>query len=246
MQRPHILVPLPSSSDPDHKKFAVRHSYMNAISQAGGEPLCIVRPDTEELLSLLKGADGILLVGGCDIDPEYYREKNAGQSQEIDHQRDRVELSLVAHAREQGIPLLGICRGMQIINVAFGGSLYQDIATLMPGAEKHYLCKDEKGNDMPRNYLAHGVTITEGSLLSTVTERTTLEVNSLHHQGVHRLGSELRASAHAPDGLVEAIELSSPTDHPFLLGVEWHPEELKDEPSQQIFAAFIAAAQTKK
>ena len=243
MKRPRILIPLPSSNDPDHKKFAVRQSYVSAITEAGGEPLCIVRPNEDELSNLLTFVDGILLVGGCDIDPKQYHEENGGQSKEIDEKRDRVELSLGKHARAQNLPLLGICRGMQIINVAFGGSLYQDIATAMPSAVVHYFYKDENGNFIPRDHRAHRATITERTLLYATINTAAIEVNSLHHQGVHQLGTELLVSAHAPDGLVEAIELK---DHPFLLGIEWHPEELKDEPSQKIFAAFIKATQGKK
>ena len=243
MKHPRILIPLPASNDPEYKKFAVRQSYISAIAEAGGEPLCIVRPNEDELADLLTFGDGILLVGGCDIDPKQYHKQNLGQSKEINGERDRVELSLVKHARERNLPLLGICRGMQIINVAFGGSLYQDLATAMPGAAAHYFYKDENGNLIPRDHRAHPVTITEGTLLYAAVNTATTEVNSLHHQGVCRLGTELHASAHAPDGLVEAIEL---TGHPFLLGVEWHPEELKDEPSQKIFAAFIKATQGKK
>jgi putative glutamine amidotransferase len=201
-----------------------------------------VRPNEDELSDFLTFVDGILLVGGCDIDPKQYHEQNMGQSKEIDGGRDSVELSVVKHAREQNLPLLGICRGMQIINVAFGGSLYQDLATAMPGAVAHYFYKDENGNLIPRDHRAHHVTITEETLLYRTVNTATIEVNSLHHKGVCQPGTGLRVSAHAPDGLIEAIELP---DHPFLLGVEWHPEELVDEPSRKIFSAFIAAAQER-
>lgn len=240
MNRPRILIPLPAYNTTVPPKYGVKQSYIHAIGNAGGEPLCIVRPDDERLHGLLPLAAGILIVGGHDIDSEYYGEKNAGNTQNIDRDRDRVELTLVHLAVLDKIPLLGICRGMQAINVALGGSLYQDVQSEMQGALSHDHHKDkESGKNLPFSAIAHDVSIKDGSLLCKLTGKKKIAVNSLHHQGVKTLGEGLIASAFAPDGLIEAIEFS---DHPFALGIEWHPEELGDEASQKIFYAFIHAA----
>lgn len=241
MKSPRILIPLPTYDELTPAKYGVNQSYINAIVGSGGIPLCIARPSETSLHELLPLIDGILLVGGWDIDPERYGEHNTGLTEHIKPERDRVECTLVQFALTNRIPLLGICRGMQVINVALGGSLYQDLLTEMPGALNHDHGHEKSGEQKnPRAIPAHDVAITAETLLATITGQHRLTVNSLHHQGVKTLGNALIAGAVAPDGLVEAIELPN---HPFLLGVEWHPEELGDEPSQKIFTAFLAATQ---
>jgi putative glutamine amidotransferase len=240
MKRPRILIPLPAYDDLIPPKYGVKQAYTHAVACGGGEPLCVIRPDNERLIELLPFVDGIFIVGGHDIDSEYYGEENSDHVQNIDRGRDQVELTLVRLAVERRIPLFGICRGMQAMNVALGGSLYQDIGNEMIGALHHDYHKDRvTGKDLAHDFLAHDISIREGTLLARLTKKEKLAVNSLHHQGVKALGKDLVASAHAPDGLIEAIELP---DHPFALGVEWHPEELHDEASQKIFSAFIDAA----
>lgn len=243
MKRPHILIPLPAYDDMAPPKYGVKQSYIHAIADAGGEPLCIVRPDEARLVELLPFIDGIFLVGGHDIDSEYYGEENSGHTQHIDRSRDLVELALVSLAVKHHIPLLGVCRGMQAINVALGGSLYQDVLTEMPGALNHDHHMDKKtGKELSHAALAHDVSIKKNTLLHKLIGKENIGVNSLHHQGVKTLGNDLIASAIAPDGLIEAIELPR---HPFALGVEWHPEELPDKESKMIFAAFTNAAAKK-
>lgn len=242
MQLPYILIPLPFHRDVVPPRYKVTGSYPEAIVQAGGAPLYVTRPDEERLRKLLPLADGILLVGGHDIDPKRYNEKDTGYTREIDSERDRIELTLVRLALQHRIPLFGICRGMQVINVALGGSLYQDVVAEMAGAQDHDHHKDDAtGKDLPRDHQAHDVSVAAHTLLSAIIGKGPIGVNSLHHQGVKTLGKDLIASAIAPDGLVEAIELPG---HPFFLGVEWHPEDLTDEPSQKLFAAFIKAAKS--
>ena len=239
MDRPRILIPLPNHSDIVPSKYGINQSYIHAVTKNGGEPLCVIRPDAENMLGLLPLVSGILVVGGNDIDPEFYGQKNDGFARYVDRERDQTELTLVRLALKYQLPLLGICRGMQVINVALGGSLYQDVHEEMSGAlvHDHHAHGDTQ---LPRGcYLAHSVDVVEGTLLYRLVKEKTIKGNSLHHQGVKTLGKSLTASAIAPDGLVEAIEIS---DHPFGLGVEWHPEELIDAASQNIFTSFINAA----
>ena len=239
VNRPRILIPLAAYNTLLPPKYGVNQSYVRAITNNGGEAVCVIRPDAEQMLGLLPFMRGIFIVGGHDIDPEYYGEKSNAHLQNIDRERDQVELTLVHLAVKNHIPFLGICRGMQIMNVAMGGSLYQDIRSEMPGAIEHRYNKDAGGKDLSRSFLAHDVSIKSGTLLYKLIECDKIAVNSLHHQGVKTPGKGLISSAFAPDGLIEAVELP---EHPFALGVEWHPEELPDEASQKIFSAFIRAA----
>ncbi len=240
MKRPHILIPLPAYNATTPPKYGIKQTYANAVIRAGGEPICVVRPNDRRLSSLLPFIDGIFLVGGHDIDSEYYGEENSGHTQHIDRERDRVELALIRLAVKHRIPLLGVCRGMQAMNVAMGGSLYQDVLTEMPGALDHDRHIDKAtGKELPHGAFAHDVTVRAKTMLAKLVGASTIAVNSLHHQGVKTLGKRLIASAFAPDGLVEAIEMPS---HPFALGVEWHPEELTGKPAERIFSAFVKAA----
>ena len=137
MKRPLILIPLPAYNAATPPTYGIKQSYAQAVIRAGGEPLCVVRPDDKRLSSLLPFVGGIFLVGGHDIDSEYYGEENMGHTEHIDRERDRVELALIRLAVKRRFPLLGVCRGMQAMNVALGGSLYQDVLTEMQGAIDH-------------------------------------------------------------------------------------------------------------
>jgi len=155
----------------------------------------------------------------------------------VDVDRDQVELFLVHEAARRGLPFLGICRGIQLINVAMGGTLYVDIADQRPGSIQH----DYHG--YPRKYLAHSVSV-EDKRLAGILGSTQVEVTSFHHQGVEKLATAFRATAYAPDGLIEALELPG---YPFGLAVQWHPECMLDVPSMQnLFRAFIEASGNQK
>ncbi len=194
-------------------------SYLKAVEAAGGVPVMIpLGLSEDDLQSVVERMDGILLPGGGDIEPSVYQGQRHQTVSDIDEDRDRVELFLARTAVSQQKPLLSICRGMQVLNVALGGSLWEDVELLMPQAMHH-----EFVNSHPRNHLAHNVTIEADSLLAKQLGSTETAVNSLHHQGVRRLASALRATAVAPDGLIEGIEV---IDHPYAVGVQWHPENL--------------------
>jgi putative glutamine amidotransferase len=158
---------------------------------------------------------------------------------DVDVVRDRLEIALAQRVVKEGKPFLGICRGFQVLNVALGGSLYEDILDQHAGALKH-----DYFPNYPRTYLAHGMQVAAGSRLASILGVTALETNSLHHQGVRQVGDGLITTAHAPDGIAEAVELP---EHPFGLAVQWHPEWMQEHaPMRQLFQAFVAAARQAK
>lgn len=176
--------------------------------------------------------DGLLVSGGNDVDPLEYGETDAGRCGRIIPQRDKQEKAAIQWAMQRHMPLLCICRGMQILNVALGGSLYQEWSET-PGRIPHM-----KSN-YPMNGVAHFIQIDVGSALSRIVGTGTLGVNSFHHQAVKQVGEQLKAVATAEDGAIEAVEGQGPS---FLLGLQWHPEKMYDGPvQQQIFQAFIRA-----
>lgn len=220
--------------------YGLMPAYVEAVRAAGGLPVLIpLGLETDEVRALLGRVDGLLLPGGGDVGPAHYGGDDRDPTiRDIDDLRDRAELLLIEHALEQAKPLLAICRGLQIFNVALGGSLWEDVHHHMPGAMAH-----DQYRRHGRDFLAHDVTVTPGSLLAralALTEDRTL-VNSLHHQGIRRLAPGLRPVAAAPDGLVEAVEAA---DHPFALGVQWHPENLiASVPAmRRLFQSFVQAA----
>jgi putative glutamine amidotransferase len=213
--------------------------YRQAILHVGGE-VRIVDP-TMPVPEALAGVDGLLLTGGADILPSRYGETAHPSVVDIDPARDDFELALIARARQSDLPVIGICRGIQVLNVAGGGTLVQDIPSQISGASPHML-------DVPPHQpfsLAHEVWIEKDSLLSTLmrerlVEADTLEVNSRHHQAVKTIAPNFRASATAPDGVIEAIEDPSAR---FCLGVQWHPENFwRTGEFRPLFEGFLDAA----
>jgi putative glutamine amidotransferase len=225
-------VQAPNQSD----QFATPLSYIQAVITAGGIPLLIPAVLSETQLRETFGhLDGLVFTGGGDMDPVLFDGKPHPRVYGIDPDRDRTEMALVKMAVEENRPFLGICRGIQVINVALGGTLYTDIEGQLPGASRHDFYPD-----IPRNHLAHEVTIEPSSRLANSLGGVCFEVNSLHHQGLESIAPGLQVTAHASDGLVEAIELP---DHPFGLGVQWHPEWLQEHEAQRaLFKAFVRAA----
>lgn len=215
--------------------------YIRVLVDSGALPWMIplLPEDADTMRGVYDELDGIFLPGGADIDPANYGEDRHPRCDTSDPPRDAVELMLVRWAMADRKPVLGVCRGLQIVNLATGGTLYQDIAEQMPSAIKHDYFPF--GGRYPRDYLAHEVRLSPHSHLAAIYESDAVQVNSMHHQGVRRLGDRLTATAVAPDGLVEGIESA---DGSYLVAVQWHPEVLVDNspPTRRLFAGFIEAA----
>lgn len=225
-----------TTNEAHHPILALGENYVQAVAQAGAMPVLIPLglPD-DQLDEILSRLDGILLSGGGDIDPATSGVEAVSEVSGVDPDRDRVEIRLVKTALSKYLPFLGICRGLQVINVALGGSLYSHIMDQHPQALKH-----DYYPDWPRDHLPHAVRIESDSRLAAILGTTNPKVNSLHHQAIHNLAPGLQATAYAPDNLVEAVELP---DHPFGLGVQWHPEWLTTQaPMRALFRAFVEAA----
>src|SRR4030095_13889186 len=209
----------------------VNSTYLNAIQQAGRPPRLASRPWRR----LAAGLDGLLLTGGGDIDPALFGEAPQPTLYDVAPIRDTFEANAARWAVEHRLPLLCICRGVQVLNVALGGSLYQDVGT-DPGTTLPHSQKE------PRDQPTHKVRIAPGSRLAEVVGADEVEVNSMHHQALKSLGRGLAAVAWAPDQLVEGVEM--PEQPGFVLGVQWHPEELigHSEAARRLFAALVTHA----
>ena len=210
-------------------------AYVNAILQAGGVPVLIPSAVVNDgWRSLYSRLDGILFSGGGDISLDHFKGEPHPRIEEIEPERDRVELNLLQAAVSDGKPFLGICRGCQLLNVGLGGTLYTHIPDQLPGALDH----SYPGN--MRTVLVHEVKIEERTKIADVLGEPLIKVYSLHHQGLKDIPASLRVAGYAPDGLVEAIELA---DHPFGMAVQWHPEWLTDQPStRSLFRRFVETA----
>jgi putative glutamine amidotransferase len=207
------------------------------VEGAGGAPIYIpLIPDREYLSALCERLDGLALSGSnSDLDPIYYNEEPHQNLGPVYPERDETDLILLELAEKRAMPVLGICFGMQSLNVARGGSLIQDLASQTPGAIKH-----EQGQAINRP--SHHIKIEAHSQLAKCAGGETARVNSSHHQAVNKVGRDLRVVATAPDGVIEAV-VDTRSDR-FVLGVQWHPEIgwEKDPFSQAIFKEFLAAA----
>ena len=215
-------------------------SYIQALSRTEAIPVLIPLGSTRSALTqLLSRLDGVIFTGGGDIAPHHFAGQDHAKVYDLDPERDAMELEFVHDVVASATPFLGICRGIQVVNVAFGGTLYTHIADQLPEAVDHTFFPG-----FPWDHPAHPVQVTEGTKFAGIIGEPILQVNSLHHQGIKDLADVLVTAAHAPDGLVEAIELP---DHPFGLAVQWHPEWLPADPfSQKLFASFVAAASNGK
>jgi putative glutamine amidotransferase len=220
--------------------------YVRALSDAGAVPWLIppLAGDLDTLRAVFERLDGLFFTGGVDIDPSHYGEERHERCDRGDADRDRTELTLLRWALADGLPFFGVCRGIQTLNVALGGSLYQHVPEQYSRGLKHDCFPGADGSPYTRDYLAHPVRVEPGSRLHAVLGAREVHVNSMHHQGVKGLAPGLTASAFAPDGLIEGVELA---DGPFCLGVQWHPEELvtSQPPMRRLFTEFVDAARTR-
>jgi putative glutamine amidotransferase len=222
------------------ESWVMNQRYFRAVTALGGAPvmLPLFDDDLETVRAVYDRMDGLLIPGGVDMQPATYGEDMRPEVGRLDPARDTVELQLVRWAIADGMPVLGLCRGAQVINVAAGGSLYQDIPAQL-GTSLVHDCYPTKG--FARDHHAHPVALTPGSRLAALLARSSVPVNSMHHQSVKTLGAGLVVSAVAPDGVVEAVE---GTGEAFVVGVQWHPEvfDAADPSTRPLFEGFVAAA----
>ncbi len=221
------------------ERAALNAAYITAVQGAGGVPVLLPpHLDAGARDALWERLEGLVLTGGGDLDPALYGETPHPTVADVSSARDALELWLARRAVEDGLPLLAICRGIQVLNVALGGSLWQDVPSQVPGALNHH-------QTAPRSEPTHRVKLLgEGTLLHAASRARELAVNSFHHQAVKRLGEGLREVAWAEDGLIEGVELPG---HPFALGVQWHPEDLvgHDPAAHGLFAALVEVARAR-
>ena len=227
----------PVSQTPPIEMLGLMPAYIEAIREAGGIPMLVpLGASEDEMLAILDRVDGVLLPGGGDINPVAYQGQHHETMRDINPERDRVEIFMARQAVQQEKPVLAICRGHQMMNVALGGSLWGDIADLKRDAIRHDYYVTH-----PRTHLAHSVQIVPDSQLANCLGQTEITVNSLHHQGVKELAADLVKTAVSSDGLVEGIEVPG---HPFAVGVQWHPENLIHTvpPMLGLFEGLVKAA----
>ncbi|MEM8601296.1 MAG: gamma-glutamyl-gamma-aminobutyrate hydrolase family protein [Bacteroidota bacterium] len=250
MHRPLIGVPAQTLQAIDGIPEALPHSwvmnhrYFVALASTGAAPVMIplldphaASQDEATLRAIYDRLDGLFIAGGVDVHPSSYGAALDPLTGRTDLARDAVELRMTRWALAEGKPFFGICRGMQVLNVACGGTLHQDTAAFFPDAIKHDYFPTQ---GYARDHLAHDLRIAPGSHLHAAFGTETVAINSMHHQGVDRLGHNLVATAWAPDGLIEGIE----RPHGFAVGAQWHPEMLVDTDAgtQRLFEGFVGQA----
>ena len=224
------------SKDTHAPLFGLMRSYVHAVSAAGGIPVLIpLGLDEDALAAALARVDGLILPGGGDIDPRAYGGGKHKNLRGIDQDRDRVEITLARQAVKTNKPLLAICRGHQVLNVALGGTMWEDLASQRAGSIRHDYNGTGERTDRP-----HSVQVRDGSVLRRILGAPEIAVNSLHHQGLRDIAPELSITATSADGLVEGVEIEG---HPFAVGVQWHPENLVeiDPAMHNLFTSFVAA-----
>jgi putative glutamine amidotransferase len=237
MKRPIIGVScMNDRSEGGAALMAMRPTYLRALEAAGAAPLMIhLTDDLAVVRSLYELCEGILLPGGDDVDPCYFNEERHPQLGEVDRQRDEVELALARWCRDERKPLLGICRGVQVLNVAFGGTLWQDIPSQLPETLDHRHNTKLKQYDVR----GHELILEPDSWLAGHLDAAELLANTMHHQAVKDVAPGLRAVGRSPDGVIEAVEA---VDDGFIVGVQCHPEHLWREADprwRRLFEGFV-------
>ncbi len=225
-----------SARPPNIPLFALAQSYVRATATGGGAP-AIIPPYLEkgQLRAIFERIDGLILSGGGDVHPCAYEEEDDGLLWHIDESRDRTEILLATWALNENRPLLAICRGAQVLNVAAGGTLVQDISVHIPNALSHTCIA---GQPLPQ--IAHSIEVAKNSNLASLIGSGSVGVNSAHHQAIKDVAEGLRTVARAPDNVIEAVEAP---EHVFCLGVQWHPEVMVDEHSmmRRLFEGLVEA-----
>jgi putative glutamine amidotransferase len=227
------LIGLTCSIDYDKEFTFLKQGYYKAVQEAGAIAFLLPADEFGYENEIIDRLDGILLTGGPDIDPKFFGEESYTYNGGICPDRDKQEIALAKLAFEKGKPILGICRGIQVLNAAIGGTLYQDINTQIK--EENIL---KHGQEAPRWYPSHEISISRDSLIYECFGKDTARVNSFHHQAVRDVAPGFKVTAHSSDGVIEAIEY---TGNKFAVGVQWHPETMwqKDALYLEIFKAFV-------
>lgn len=234
MRKP--LIGLTPAHDMESGDVKARPTYMRALKAAGAIPVVMPLDASEEdLKQLSQDLDGFLFTGGPDVHPFLFGEETQAHCGNVSPARDQMEISLLPMVMELQKPILGICRGIQVLNIALGGNIWQDIPSQVT-RDFPLAHAQPFSYDMP----CHTVALTEGSLLSRISESSSIKVNSMHHQAVKDLAPGLIASAYSTDYLIEALEMP---DYPFFIGVQWHPEYLweKNKEAFRLFQTFVKA-----
>ena len=239
MRRPLIGLSTSVTSDTAPERAYLNAAYVHAVQLAGGVPVLLPpQLDSEARAALADRLDGLVLSGGGDLDPVRYGQPPHPRTADVSPARDTLEIALVHRALERDTPLLAICRGIQVLNVALGGTLYQDLPDEPGGPIVH-------AQTEPRLRPTHTVKVMpEATQLGAIAAASELAVNSFHHQGIHRLGDGLREVAWAADGLIEAVEMAGDRS---VIGEQWHPEDLvgHDAAARKLFAALVDAARRR-
>jgi putative glutamine amidotransferase len=231
--RPALAITTGYARDPDCG-FELHTSYVRSIEKAGGLPLIVAPGMPEDAPQLLDHVAGLLLTGGSDVDPSLFGEARQPTLKRVIPERDAFEIALCQDARRRDLPVLAICRGQQVLNVALGGTLYQDIASQVPGAIEHV----GKG---ARWETTHEAELLPGTRLRAILGQEMLAVNSFHHQAVKQVAEGLSVAARSPvDGVIEGLESRG---HKFMLAVQWHPEDFVGHGSvfEPLFFALVEA-----
>jgi len=241
MLAPLIGITTSVTVDKSPERAYVNLAYIQAVQDAGGIPLLLPPHLTAPVQAALwERLDGLVLTGGGDIDPARFGQARHPKTDDVAPARDELELGLTRRALDEDVPLFAICRGIQVLNVALGGTLVQDLPSERPSSIAH-------SQREPRHESTHAVKVMgEGTRLGRVLGSLEVSVNSMHHQAIDRLGFGLREVAWSPDGVIEGVEL--PGDDHFVLGVQWHPEELvgHDQAARNLFTALVEAARQQR
>ncbi len=234
------LIGITAGNNPESEEYYVlRWDYLRSVEFAGGIPVVLAPSGPALHPSFIDRLDGLVVTGGVDVDPKIYGAPRHPAVKLTNTDRDAFELILVHEALERRIPVLGICRGMQVLNVALGGTLIQDIPTVLHTSINHI------DMDRPRASIAHPVFIVPHTRLHRILNHEQVQVNSFHHQAVNELGTGLIPNAYSPDGIIEGIEY---TGDQFVMGVQWHPEAFWIESKKYfgpLFREFVQAAEAR-
>lgn len=235
------IIGIVPSVEGEAREYVLNMVDVEAIKAMGGIPILLSYVEKEEeITQLVQIIDGLYLVGGNDIDPSYFNEDPHPELGEVNPTRDAFEMLILRGFLTRNKPVLGVCKGSQMINVVLGGNLYQDIYSQVrnPLIQHH--------QKSPTTHASHTIDLVEGTKLCNIVGQSRIKVNSRHHQAIRNVGTDIIVSSRSNDGIIESIES---TKHDFVIGVQWHPENLlvaKDHSSKRIYQSFIEACKDRK